>query len=152
MEFQEFNLIFIAIILLPNLLMIFYPPIDKVDIELTKKEKILEYFERVGQLGIFVSPLFFVLSFRLYLMIGLIISTLIYYLGWIRYLVKKRKFYYLFSPLMFIPIPQAIFPIFYFIILSFLLNSYILFGFTIIFSIGHIAISYKSYKRMDNKV
>lgn len=147
MHVYLFNLLFVFVILFPNLLIIFLPPKDVIELPQTEKEKLLEFFERIGQIGIFITPIFYSISFNRYIMIGLIFAAVIYYIGWIRFFVNDRKFCYLFAPLVFIPIPLAISPIIYFSLLSLLTKSYLLFSCTILFSIGHIPLSYKNINR-----
>ncbi|QVK17462.1 hypothetical protein KHQ81_11465 [Mycoplasmatota bacterium] len=147
MEVYLLNLLFILISLFPNLLILFFPPKDISVQPLSKKEKILELLEKVGQMGIFIIPIFYPVSYNLYLIIGLICCAVIYYIGWIRFFINDRKYSYLFASLCFIPIPLAISPIVYFLLLSLLTESYLLMIFTLLFSIGHIPISYKNINR-----
>lgn len=76
----------------------------------------------------------------------MVLSLLIYYGCWLRFFVNKRDYALLFKPLWMIPIPMAIMPVIYMFFASSMLDSYLLLIATLIFSIGHIPVSYNNYK------
>lgn len=151
MDFYIMNGLFVLAVLIPNVFLIFFKPKNIVQYEMTKKIKILETFERIGQLGIFISPLFFKFHYDLTLLILLIAFLVIYYIGWARFYISGCHFHDLFKPLFYIKVPLAVSPILYFMVLSLLLKSYVLFIFAIVFTIGHIPISLMNDKISSNK-
>ncbi len=142
------------VLLLPNLFFIFFPS-KNVLINNNRPSwwKIIIIFERFGQAGIFILPIFW--QFNITNIIDKIAlgvmaaSIVIYYVCWIRFFSRGRKYILLYQKLMFVPIPMAIFPILYFLCISILLNSWIIAVFTLIFAIGHILETLKSIKNID---
>ena len=110
---------------------------------------ILNVIENIGRLGIFIIPFFYSFRYSGHLNKTLLIITgilmFLYYIGWAKYFLNGRDYALLFSPLFFIPIPLAVFPILSFLLVSIVLRSYPLLIATIVFSIGHIPISYLTY-------
>lgn len=141
------NIVFSLLVILPNLLFVIFPPVDVKEYEGENKNWV-EIVEKVGQVGIFVLPLFYQLNKELlnsYIIILLIIFIILYYIGWLRFFIWGRFYKLLFSPMFKIPIPLAISPILYFLMVAYVLQSWVLFAFVVLFSIGHIPISYNHY-------
>lgn len=145
------GLILPILVLLPNLLLIFLPPHN-----MPKKQPsplvIYTVFERVGQVTCFTLPILFGkkiaeqnVTFPLHLM-GL--CLIIYYICWIRFFWSGREYSVLFQPLGFIPVPMAIFPIIYFLLLALWLHSFIFAVPAAFFAIGHFSTSWSAYKHI----
>lgn len=102
-------------------------------------------------MGVIVVPLFFSIHieepYERISFIGLLLSLSIYYLGWIRYYLKRRDYRFLFSPMMGIPVPLAVTPGLYFMFAAVILHSYYLFFFSVILALGHIPNSLVDYQQ-----
>ncbi|CAH1223939.1 hypothetical protein PAECIP111892_05393 [Paenibacillus auburnensis] len=137
------------LVLLPNLLLIFFAPhnIPKT----VSPPFIFTVFERVGQVTCFTMPILFgtkIAAQPVNLLTGLMfICLIIYYLCWIRFFWSGREFAILFKPLSFIPIPMALFPILYFILLAVWLNSYLFAIPAVLFAIGHFVNSWSTFSQ-----
>lgn len=138
------------LVLLPNLLLIFFTPhnIPKT----VSPPIIFTVFERIGQVTCFTLPILFgtkiaeqPINFLTWLML---ICLIIYYLCWIRFFWSGREFAILFKPLGFIPIPMALFPILYFILLAVWLNSYLFAVPAVLFAIGHFVTSWSTFSQI----
>jgi hypothetical protein len=147
------SIVLIILILLPNMLFFMLPPRNVPDGKLpaTFKWSVLQVLENAGRLGVFIIPLFHTVRMeKLYDRIslgGLILSLSCYYALYARYFLKKRDFRFLFSPLAFIPVPLAIFPLMCFVFSSILMRSIPLLLATLVLAAGHISISYYDYLR-----
>jgi hypothetical protein len=139
-------------LLIPNLLFLKFKPTEVSQKSAThmQHQKMLTVFERIGQMGIFMIPIFYRIDLRPTLnrisLFPMIFSLLVYYGCWIRYFLKERSFAHLFKPLWGIPIPMAVFPIIYMLFASKILGSILLLAATLLLSIGHIPISYNEYQ------
>lgn len=149
-EFYPENLWMMSLIMLPNLLFLFFPP--KQVPQQNKVSffwKILLLCEKVGQMSIFVLPVFWevkVSEKTPYLLVAMSICLLIYYAGWIQYYIQRRKYRYLFTQLLFIPVPMAVSPVFFFIFGALLIDSWPLIIGTLILAMGHIPESYRQLR------
>ncbi len=139
------------LVLLPNLLFIFFTPhnIPKT----VSPPLIFIVFERIGQVTCFALPILFgtkiaeqPINFLTWLML---ICLIIYYLCWIRFYWSGREFAILFKPLGFIPIPMALFPIMYFILLAVWLNSYLFAVPAVLLAIGHFVTSWSTFSQIQ---
>jgi hypothetical protein len=100
---------------------------------------------------VFLGPLFFPLDISdplgilaesvMFLTLGL------YYYCWIRYF-RSRKRLYLFSPLLSIPVPMAVFPVIYFLLSAVILDSLPVFLGGLVLAAGHVPISYLHYRAL----
>lgn len=150
------NIIIPMALLMPNILFMKFKPtnVPRKKADQNKSKRLFEVFERIGQAGIYIMPLFYKMNISntesgIYLLImGALL--LIYYGCWIRYFVKHRDFRMLFERLWMIPLPMAIIPILYMIVASKVLNSHLLLIATLIFSVGHLPLSYMHYKSTLN--
>src|SRR5512136_2285973 len=85
------------LILLPNLLAVFFPPSTKLADNPRPNDtrlQIMTVVERIGQVGSFVIPFFYrvtlanaIQAIALVIMIG---ALALYYAGWVRYLAQGR--------------------------------------------------------------
>ncbi|MBP1995536.1 hypothetical protein [Paenibacillus eucommiae] len=136
-------------ILLPNLIFLKLKP--QIVPSEKKKSLILAVVEGIGRFGVIIVPIFFSIQIQnVYEIISLIVmllSLFMYYFGWVRYFRNNREFKLLFSPLLGVPVPLAIFPILYFLFASVITHSTYLFIFSVIFAIGHIPNSLSDYYR-----
>lgn len=140
-------------VMLPNLLFFATKPMnvpEKAAGQALRNGQILEIFERIGQIGITVAPLFFRIDLttmaNMAALLLMLLSLLIYYGCWARYFIQGRAYSLLFSPLGILPIPMAVSPILAMLFAAKLLNSYVLLAFVILLAIGHIPISYHEHR------
>ena len=140
--------IFSVLLLLPNLLFIIMPP-TKIPLNKGKESLILTAVEQIGRIACFILPI--LLGKRIasqqtsIWVIGMAICLSVYYLLWLQYVIKGCRYYDLFKPLGCIPIPMALFPIFYLLFLGLWIQSPLLILFTLLFAVGHISISWHTY-------
>lgn len=149
MGFSFMGTLIAITILVPNLLLIKFPPKNAPDN--SKDIKIIfTILERIGQVAcIFLLIIskrnFNNLSMNVYALL-MSLCILIYYYLWIRYLIKDQNYRLLWEPLIFIPIPMAVFPVCAFAFAA-LLGKSVWLGIAVIFlAIGHLVNSWNSYK------
>ncbi|WP_218059063.1 hypothetical protein [Orenia metallireducens] len=138
----------VTVVLLPNLLFVIFPP-KNIPNGLQDVHLFFTIIERIGIIAFIVILLtsnvsFINLNINLFLLL-MILCIVVYYSLWLRYVLKGQDFSLLFTPLLFIPIPMAIFPVSYFLFASFWINSIYLAITTLIFAIGHFVNSWNSY-------
>ncbi|MEK5491431.1 hypothetical protein MKZ24_12180 [Paenibacillus sp. FSL R7-0297] len=139
------------LVLLPNLIFIFFPPRNAPD-SLASPPLIFTILERAGQITCFMMPI--VLGRKLAeqplgLSAGLMaVCLLIYYICWARFYWNEREFTVLFTPWLGIPIPMAVFPAIYFMLLGFWLESWLLLIPAFLFAVGHLVNSWKVYAQI----
>ncbi|AIQ12992.1 hypothetical protein PDUR_14530 [Paenibacillus durus] len=145
------SLIIPFLILLPNLMFFRFQPRNGPNQAEEKGSPILSAAEGVGRLGVFIIPIFSSVhiehSYEVISLIGMIISLLLYYIGWIRYFGRGREYSLLFAPMIGIPVPLAVSPVLYFLFGSVVLHSVYLLICGVILAIGHIPNSLISYKK-----
>jgi len=136
-------------ILLPNLLILFFPPIFKqVNVSSPRFRfiHIMTVFERVGQIGSFTLPFFYRINCSTTLdfvsLLTIIITLSFYYVCWARYLIEGRSEELFYKSALNIPLPMAVMPVIYFISASILLGSIWLMIFAILLGVGHITVSW----------
>lgn len=152
--FHFISIIIPTAVLLPNLFFFVLPP-NNLPGNMEDKESLLfKMSEGIGRLGVFILPILSSIHHEEYYevlsVIGMSIFLLLYYSGWIRYFRRGRDYKLLFLPMIGIPVPLAIIPILYFICASVVLHSPLLFLSSLLFAIGHIPISLKTYQRINN--
>lgn len=142
-------------VLLPNLLALLLPPPGRAPDPASRENRrlrTLEIFERVGQLGAFVTPFFYRISVTglpQWLAIGVMAALLaIYYAGWVRYVRKGRGEVLLYSPVLGIPLAMALMPVLYFLAASILIHSLPLAVAAALLGLGHIPVSRASLLRL----
>ncbi|RXZ81743.1 hypothetical protein EBB07_13905 [Paenibacillaceae bacterium] len=147
--FQPLSLITPVLILLPNLMFFKFPP-QNMPSEQNKKW-IFTAAEGIGRVGVILFPLFLSIhiqtTYEIISLLVMLLSLMMYYVGWIRYFRNDRQYKLLFAPLWGIPVPLAIFPSLYFLFAAVLTHSYGLFIFSVILAIGHIPNSLTDYNR-----
>lgn len=148
MGFSLIGLLITAIILLPNLLMIFLPP-KEIPSKVKDAGVFFIIFERIGQVACFLLPVIlkdYIESADLDIWFIIAAICVAFYYGlWIRYALK-RNFALLFAPLAFIPIPMAVFPVSAFVFISVWIRSIWLGIAAVVLAVGHFASSWASYK------
>jgi hypothetical protein len=153
MGFSLTGLLMTVVILLPNLFVVFLPP-KNMQSKLKDAGTFVTVIERIGQIGCFLLPVFskgYIESadFNIWLIIALVCAAL-YYGLWIRYAIK-RDVALLLTPLAFIPIPMAVFPVLAFAAAAVWIQSIWLGVASVVLAIGHFANSWVSYKSLKAK-
>ena len=153
--FHPLSIIITILVLAPNLLFLFKKPAN-IPPDLPKEPVILVVFERLGQLGAFISPVFFVIKLsgipEIIAACGVGLMLCIYYIGWIRFFTREREYRWLYWPLFSIPVPMALCPVVYFLLASVILHSLVLLISSLALGAGHITISLQQYKHIKYSV
>ncbi len=136
-------------ILLPNLLFLVFPPKNvppEMNVPEQSRKKRLEIIEKIGQAGCFALPFFFSIhTTTLFDRVSLALfglALILYYAGWLRYLLQGRRFYFLFAPMVGIPLPMAVAPIMAFIVAAGCLHAWQLAIAGVLLAAGHIPVSW----------
>jgi len=141
------------LILLPNLLVVFFPPtgLPGAAGKKTALTTTMGIIERVGQVSAFVIPFFYPIKIQGSLetasLAGMILALIFYYVNWGRYALRGRTFRLLFEPCLGIPIPLAISPVIYFLAAAGLFHSWVLLAAAVVLGIGHIYVSRLEWQR-----
>lgn len=139
------------LVLLPNLIFIFLPP-RHTPAALASAPLIFTILERAGQITCFMMPILF--GRRLAeqpLSLGaavMALCLLIYYVCWVRFYLSGRAFSVLFAPWLGIPIPMALFPAIYFLLLGITLQSWLFVIPAVLFAAGHLVNSWSIYSQI----
>jgi hypothetical protein len=148
-----------VLLLLPNLLFLFFPPRDippEMCIQELIKKKKLEIFERIGQVGCFSLPFFYSIHFSSLLdrvsLSVFILALLVYYAGWLRFVLQGRGFRLLFSPMFGIPLPMAVAPITVFFVSAGSLHAWPLALASLVLAAGRIPVSWMEWKRSQSEI
>jgi len=134
-------------LLLPNLLWALFPSVDAPE-NITRPDGwgIITALERVGQIAIFILPLFYAVRVdsrsKIFTLAFMIIFLALYYICWARFFMEGRKFLFLYEKLLFLPIPMAVLPVLYCIAAAVLMDSWVYAAAAIIFAVGHLAESW----------
>jgi hypothetical protein len=149
MEAFPFGGIIALAVLVPNILTVFFPPtirLANVSQPKDKRLQIMTVVERIGQVGSFVIPFFYRLSLAgpkdaaaLAVMIG---ALILYYAGWVRFIIQGRAEALFYRSLLGIPLPMAVMPVIYFLAAAVLLDSVWLLLAAIALGAGHLTISW----------
>ena len=132
------------LVLLPNALLVCNPPKEK-PADVSGVSRWLQVLERLGQAGVFVIPCFY----RPHLggavsavsVVAMALALVCYYLGWLRYALRGQRYALLFEPMWGMPMPLAVMPVIYFGAAAALVRSWYLALATVVFAIGHLAVS-----------
>jgi hypothetical protein len=151
--FYPLSLIISGLVLVPNLLFFLAKPV-KTPANPSKEPVFLVICERLGQIICFIAPLFYRLNFsgawEIIAALGMVLMLLVYYFCWIRFFTHGREYRWLYEPLVFIPIPMALFPLGYFLLASGVTHSIVMLISALVFAAGHIPISLIQYKHKQN--
>ncbi|NQX44709.1 hypothetical protein HQN87_05135 [Paenibacillus tritici] len=138
-------------VLLPNLIFIFLPPRNAPE-SLSSTPLIFTLLERAGQVTCFMMPILFGDLLAAEPLGGsavlMVICLLIYYGCWVRFYRRKREFSVLFTPWLGIPVPMAVFPALYFLLLSYWLQSWLFAVPACLFTVGHLVNSWSVYQQI----
>jgi hypothetical protein len=136
------------LVLLPNLLAVFFPArkqLDKSGRPDPKQLKLFTAVERIGQAACFVLPFFYRLDFSSVkggiALAVMALALAVYYAGWVRYLLLGRDEALFYRSLLCIPLPMAVMPVVYFLAASLFLSSVWLLLAAIILGVGHINVT-----------
>jgi hypothetical protein len=139
------------LVLLPNVLMVRFPPTERPE-DASGVNRWLEALERLGQAGVFVIPCFFRIRIQdtiaVVSLAAMAMALVGYYLGWLRYMRQGQRYALLFAPLWGIPLPMAVMPVIYFGAAAALVRSWPLAAATVVFAIGHLAVSAHERRRI----
>ncbi len=131
------------LVLIPNLVWMILPKGDAGNA--SQEPIILTVIENVGRFACILIPVFYSIQwykkFSLPVLIIMGISLLVYYVAWLRYFTGGREAALMSKPLLGIPLPLATAPILFFLLSSYLLDSWWMFAASIVFGTAHIWIS-----------
>jgi hypothetical protein len=146
---HPWSLLIPLMIMLPNLIFFKSQP-QNIPGE-KSKNSLYTVAEGIGRFGVIVVPLFFSIQIQnkseMISLIVMILSLVMYYIGWVRYFRNNREYTLLFSPMMSVPVPLAISPIVYFLLASVILHSVYMLIFSVILAAGHIPSSLREWER-----
>ncbi len=149
MGFSIVGLFIAASIYIPNLLFIIFKP-QNVPKGLKDAGILYTALERIGQVG---SLIILIISKDNYeglniniIFILMILCIISYIFLWVRYIIKGHNFLLLFKPLVLIPIPMALFPVFALGFASLWGTSIYLGVFVVLFASGHFVNSWHTYR------
>lgn len=142
------GILVVLLLLLPNICFSIFPP--KNAPQNSKSVPVaFTIIEQIGRIACLIVPIVFGKKIAeqkfSYLVILMAVCLLIYYICWILYFANGRKYSDLFKPIGFIPIPMAVFPLMYLILLGIWIKSPFFIVSAILFSIGHIIVSWNTY-------
>jgi hypothetical protein len=143
-----------ALVLLPNLFYVLFPPAGKMG-KAPEKPRRLDFvmtaLERIGQASCFLLPFFGSFHFGGKIAPAALIfgafCLFVYYVCWTRYFLGGRRIRLLYAPLFFIPLPMAVFPILLFATSGFFLGQSFLFASSAVLAAGHLYNSEKERRR-----
>jgi hypothetical protein len=139
------------LVLLPNILMVRFPPTEKPEAA-SSVNRWLEALERLGQAGVFMIPCFYRVRVQGTLAgvnLAVMAMTLgVYYLDWLRYMRQGRRYALLFAPQWGLPLPMAVMPSVYFGAAAVLVRSWPLAAATLVFAVGHLAVSAHEWRKL----
>jgi hypothetical protein len=138
------------LIVLPSILFFIKFPPKNIPADLTYAGVIYTILERVGQICcltvlVMSKDNFQSMKANVWTLL-MMFCIIVYYCLWIRYVVKGHDYNWLWKPLLFIPIPLAIFPVCAFLFAALWGKSVWLGIAVVVLAIGHITISWHSYK------
>lgn len=138
----------VLLLLLPNVLFYIFPP-QAVPGNLRSVPAVFTVIEQAGRILCLAVPIVFGKKIAeqkySWLVILMAACLLIYYVCWVLYFSNGREYFDLFKPMGFIPIPMAVFPLMYLILLGIWVKSPLFIVSAILFSVGHIVISWNTY-------
>lgn len=107
------SLLIPAMMLLPNLLFIAWPPTSMPELKDLKESLLHKTAEGIGRAGVVVLPLFSAVrvegGFERIAIVLMLLSLGLYVFGWLRYLRGDRQYRLLYAPMLGIPVPMAVF-------------------------------------------
>ena len=110
---------------------------------------VLEIVENIARVAVMLIPFCYALDihkkFAMPVMIGMVLALIVYYACWIRYFAGGRTTALFAAPFWGIPLPMAVLPIVFLSLSSYLMNSWLMFGASVLFGIAHIWVSATSF-------
>jgi hypothetical protein len=152
MGFSVLGTIIAVITMLPSLtFFVFLPPVNKPHAPQKSGPLPLTVLERIGQAACLIVLIisrdyFNTRKWDIWLTLC-IVCLLIYYGLWIRYVARGRDYALLWKPLLFIPVPMAVFPAAVFIFAAIWGQSVWLGIAAALFASGHIPISLQNFRQ-----
>lgn len=132
-----------VLVMLPNMMWMALPKADAG--KQVSEPLFLTIVENTGRFATLILPFFFSLDLNKKLsmpvMIGMGLALVVYYGCWIRYFAGGRSLALLGAPFLGLPLPMAVAPITFFVLSSYLMNSWWMFGASVLFGVAHIWIS-----------
>ncbi|MEK4850419.1 hypothetical protein NST04_11305 [Paenibacillus sp. FSL H7-0756] len=151
MGLHALGFIISLLVLLPNLIFLFFPPRSVPD-SLNSAPLVFTLLERAGQITCFMLPILFgrLISAQTLGVSAVLMALclLVYYGGWVRYFRSGRAFTALFKPWLGIPVPMAVFPALYFLLLGVWLQSWLFIVPACLFAAGHLVNSWSVYGQL----
>ena len=147
--------LFSILVLLPNLLVVFFPPVDvppPAGGEKRLRERVMGVVERVGQAAAFVLPFFYAIEIddeAVFSFVIMLAALSFYYAGWARYVLGGRKYSLLFKSMLGFPLPMAVCPVIFFLSAAFVLHSIYLGFAALVLAAGHIYVSYQVLRKVE---
>ena len=146
--------LFSLLVLLPNLLVVFFPPLEAPPAggEKSGQERLMGVVERAGQLAAFILPFFYAIEIdeeAIFSLVIMLLALSFYYAGWARYMLGGRKYSLLFKPMLGFPLPMAVCPVIFFLSASFVLHSVYLGAAALVLAAGHIYVSYLELRKVE---
>ncbi|HYF76578.1 MAG TPA: hypothetical protein VD973_05580 [Symbiobacteriaceae bacterium] len=153
MGFSLIGTIIAVLMLLPSMIFFTKFPPRNVPAGLKDAPMLYTMLERAGQAGCFGLLIFAGDALRLagpraLWAVLMLICMVIYYSLWIRYVLKGQEFATLWRPVLFIPIPLAVFPVCAFGFAALWGRSLWLGAATVVLALGHCAVTWNSYKQV----
>lgn len=145
------GVIFLAMLLIPNIIWSFNKPKD-YDRYVKNENRILLAFERIGQILVIVFSLFFN-NYNNDLVLTLIIAVVLmvlYEMYWLRYFRSDRQMSDMYSDFLKIPLAGATIPVLAFFFLGIYGQNIFLIISVIVLAIGHIGIHLNHKKEINN--
>lgn len=149
MGFSITGTIIAAVMLLPNIIYIFFPP-QNVPAENKDAGRFFTVMEYIGQVALIALLVvsrdsFHGRAFDVWAVL-MVICIAVYYGLWLRYFLGGRQASLLYRPLLALPVPMAVFPVFAFAFAGVWGNSLFLLAASAVFALGHIPNSLRKAK------
>ena len=154
--FSYIGLIFLLMLIIPNLIWAKHQPLD-YDKYVKNENKILLILERIGSVLVTCIALIFTdfnidtISYWSIILLVAFILMILYEIYWIRYFRSNKTMNDMYSSLLGIPIAGATLPVFAFLLLGIYGKSILLIVATIILGIGHIGIHLNHKREIEIK-
>lgn len=143
--FSPCGLIIFALPMFINLLYVLLPPKEP---QPDQKQPIWDEIEQTCRMLFAVAICTIVPSaardFRSVLFYAMVLFLVLYYIVWIRYFIGGRKTNLLGSKFLFVPMPLAIFPVFYYLCGALWMKNYIAAVLMVLFGVAHNVVSYRN--------
>ena len=151
--FSYIGLIFLLMLFIPNIIWTKFKPRD-YDIVAEKENKILVWFERIGEVLVTFIVLIFedfninqISYWSLFLLFAFLVMML-YEIYWIKYFISERTLKDFYRSILGVPVAGATLPVFAMVLLSIYGKNIFLLISAIILGIGHIGIHLQHYKNL----